>query len=127
MVMMAGVLLVVVVTCTEASTLRAHGRPTQGVVVDVHSHRRSFSEVVVEFTIADGEQVTGTFDRYPWQDRPEPGEPVSLLYDPEHPSSVVPARTGPDYVPVWLSAAFGLLISLGMWRWWRQGSPVVND
>jgi Protein of unknown function (DUF3592) len=85
----------------DAVALRDHGVTTVGEVVDIHGGRSKY--VVVRFRNTTGAEVSAEVGNYSWEPKPRVGDHPELVFDPGDPAgNVADARTGPDFLSVWL-------------------------
>jgi hypothetical protein len=85
----------------HAVALRDHGVTTVGEVVDIHGGRSKY--VVVRFRNTTGAEVSAEVGNYSWEPKPHVGDHPELVFDPGDPAgNVADARTGPDFLSVWL-------------------------
>jgi hypothetical protein len=85
----------------HAVALRDHGVTTVGEVVDIHGGRSKY--VVVRFRNTTGAEVSAEVGNYSWEPKPRVGDHPELVFDPGDPAgNVADARTGPDFLSVWL-------------------------
>ncbi len=85
----------------STSGIRAYGITTKATIREVHHFYGRYSEsyVVVEFTAADGQQITTDVTDYFWWPEPQVGGVTELLYDPADPwNRVLDPRVGPDFL-----------------------------
>lgn len=96
----------------DTRRLHEHGVHTPATVVRVHALGRD-SYVTVEFTAADGQQITADVYDFYWRPRPRSGDEVTVVYDPQSPDTILrDARIGDDYgLPIFsLALAVGLAV-----------------
>ena len=95
----------VLVSYSDAATLRDHGVRAEAVVTGVHEGSRD-SYVTVDFSTRTGRSVSAEVGNWDWSDEPHVGDMQTVLYDPSDPSGLVAdTRQGPDFLATWLFAA----------------------
>lgn len=100
-VCVAGVLL----SYSEAATLRDHGLRAQAVVTQVHDAPKD-SYVTVHFSTGTGRSVSAQVGNWDWSPEPHVGDVRTVVYDPSDPSGLVAdARQGPAFIVTWLFGA----------------------